>query len=295
VNVAFLGTGVMGAPMARRLAESGFGVRVWNRTAAAAEGLGAEVAGSQSAAVSGASVVITMLSDGPVVDEVMRSVLPAMDDDAVWLQMSTVGVEWSKRLVAAATARGVPLVDAPVMGSRPQAEDGTLMPLVSGPAEARERVTPLLEALSRRIIWLGDEPGVASCLKLVANQWTLVATELLAETLALAEGLQLDPRLFFDLISGASFDMQYAHWKGEKMLSRDFEAAFPLRLGRKDLALAVQAAEGAGLDPALAEVVHARFGLAIDLGHGDDDSSATFMAARRRIPNGVRLAATPPE
>ena len=89
--------------------------------------------------------------------------------------------------------------------------------------------------------------------------------------------------------------MQYAHWKGEKMLSRDFEAAFTLRLGRKDLALAVQAAEGAGLDPALAEVAHAQYGRAIELGHGGDDSSATFMAARRRAPRGVGLAATPLE
>jgi 3-hydroxyisobutyrate dehydrogenase len=292
MNVGVLGTGVMGAPMARRLAQAGFDVRVWNRTAAAAEAVGAEVAESPAAVVAGADVVITMLSDGPIVDEVMRSALPEMPDEAVWLQMSTVGVDWSKRLVAAAAARGVAYVDAPVMGSRPQAEDGSLMPLVSGPAEARDRVTPLLEALSRRIMWLGDEPGVASALKLVANQWTLVATELLAETLALAEGLELDPRLFFDLISGASFDMEYAHWKGDKMLSQNFEAAFTLRLGRKDLALAVQAAEGAGLDPALAEVTHARFGLAIELGHGDEDSSATYMAARRRIPLGERLATT---
>jgi 3-hydroxyisobutyrate dehydrogenase len=292
VNVAVLGTGVMGAPMARRLAQAGFDVRVWNRTAAAAEAVGAEVAESPAAVVAGADVVITMLSDGPIVDEVMRSALPEMPDEAVWLQMSTVGVDWSKRLVAAAAARDVAYVDAPVMGSRPQAEDGSLMPLVSGPAEARDRVTPLLEALSRRIMWLGDEPGLASALKLVANQWTLVATELLAETLALAEGLELDPRLFFDLISGASFDMEYAHWKGDKMLSQNFEAAFTLRLGRKDLALAVQAAEGAGLDPALAEVTHARFGLAIELGHGDEDSSATYMAARRRIPLGERLATT---
>jgi len=292
VNVAVLGTGVMGAPMARRLAQAGFDVRVWNRTAAAAEALGVEVAASQAAAVAGAGVVITMLSDGPIVDEVMRSALPAMPDDAVWLQMSTVGVDWSKRLVAAAAARGVAYVDAPVMGSRPQAEEGGLMPLVSGPPEARERVAPLLEALSRRIMWLGDEPGVASALKLVANQWTLVATELLAETLALAEGLELDPRLFFDLVSGASFDMEYAHWKGDKMLSQNFEPAFTLRLGRKDLALAVQAAEGAGLDPALAEVTHSRFGLAIELGHGEEDSSATYMAARRRVPLGVRLATT---
>lgn len=292
MNVAVLGTGVMGAPMARRLAQAGFDVRVWNRTAAAAEAVGAEVAESPAAVVAGADVVITMLSDGPIVDEVMRSALPEMPDEAVWLQMSTVGVDWSKRLVAAAAARDVAYVDAPVMGSRPQAEDGSLMPLVSGPAEARDRVTPLLEALSRRIMWLGDEPGVASALKLVANQWTLVATELLAETLALAEGLELDPRLFFDLISGASFDMEYAHWKGDKMLSQNFEAAFTLRLGRKDLALAVQAAEGAGLDPALAEVTHARFGLATELGHGDEDSSATYMAARRRIPLGERLATT---
>ena len=279
MKVALLGTGLMGRPMARLLVAARHDVRVWNRTRAKAEGLGAEVADTPAEAVAGVEVAITMLADGPAVAEVARQALPAMGGDAVWVQMSTVGVVWADHLAELAAEHGVALVDAPVMGSQPAAEQGQLLPLASGPPAARERCASIFEAFSRGVLWLGDEPGLGSRLKVVTNLWLMNSVENLAEVLALAEGLGLDPRRFLETISGAPFDMQYAHWKGEMMLKREFPAAFALRLARKDVGLALEAAEAAGLDLPLARATHERFGRAIELGHGEEDFAATYYAS----------------
>jgi 3-hydroxyisobutyrate dehydrogenase len=212
----------------------------------------------------------------------MDEVLPALPAGAVWIQMSTVGVEWADRLSQLANAHGVAIVDAPVMGSRPQAEEGTLVPLAAGSEQACALVAPVLEAFSRHILWLGDQRGLGSRLKLVANHWILNSVENLAETLAFADALDLDPRRFLELISGAPFDMQYAHWKAELMLGGDFPPVFALRLACKDIGLALEAAAAEGMELPLAEATSQRQSRAIELGYGDADSAATYVVARHR-------------
>jgi 3-hydroxyisobutyrate dehydrogenase len=281
MRVALLGTGTMGAPMARHLLRSGHEVRAWNRTRAKAEATGAAVADTPAAAVAGVDAVITMLADGESVAEVMRAALPAMPDAAVWVQMSTVGVEWADAFTTLAAERGVDIVDAPVMGSRPQAEEGQLLPLAAGPGAACAAIAPIFDAFSRSVLWLGDLPGFGSRLKLVVNHWILNSVENLAQTLAFADALDLDPRRFLELISGAPFDMQYAHWKANLMLEESFPVAFALRLARKDMQLALEAAAAAGIELPLAEATSVRQGRAIDAGYGDDDSAATYLVARK--------------
>lgn len=270
----------MGAPMAQHLVRAGHDVRVWNRTRARAEGLGTAIADTPADAVDGVEAVITMLADGPSVAEVMADALPALTAGAVWVQMSTVGAAWADKLSELAAQHGVDIVDAPVMGSRPQAEDGKLMPLASGSQRACTLVAPMLKAFSRDVLWLGDEPGLGSRLKLVANHWILNSVENLAQTLAFAEALELDPRRFLELISGAPFDMQYAHWKGALMLEGEFPVAFALKLARKDIQLALQAAAGAGIELAMAEATERRLVRGVELGYGEDDNAATFLVAR---------------
>ena len=271
----------MGAPMARHLLRAGHEVRVWNRTRAKAESTGAPVADTPAAAVAGADVAITILADGPSVSEVMTAALPDLPKTAVWVQMSTVGADWADRLTALAAEHGVEIVDAPLMGSRPQAEAGELLPLAAGSEAACKTIAPVFDAFSRGVLWLGDLPGVGSRLKLVVNHWILNSVENLAQTLAFAEALDIDPRRFLELISGAPFDMQYAHWKAELMLEGDFPVAFALKLARKDVVLALEAAAAAGIELPLAEVTSRRQGAAIDAGYGDDDSAATYLIARR--------------
>jgi 3-hydroxyisobutyrate dehydrogenase len=280
-TVAVLGTGIMGAPMARNLLAAGFPVRAWNRTADKAAPLaeaGAVVAASPAEAAQGAQVVLTMLSDA---DAVIDSAVDALDGAEVWVQMSTVGVEGAERCAALASERGVALVDAPVLGSRQPAEEGKLTVLASGPDALRDRVDPLFDAVGAHTWWLG-EAGAGQRLKLVANTWVLAIVQGLAETLVLAEGLGVPPQSFLDVIAGGPLDCGYAQVKGRGMIERSFPPAFPLRHAAKDLRLIEEAAERHDLDVPLIEAIAARFAEGVSAGHGDLDMSATFLVGAER-------------
>ena len=181
-TVAVLGTGTMGTPIARRLLEAGFSVRVWNRTRARAQALaadGAKVTTSPSEAADGARLVLTMLSDGEAVEQAMlgqAGALEAMHPEAIWLQMSTIGPHWTDSFVALAHRHDVQLVDAPVSGSDGPARAGELIVLASGPDRTRECVQPILDTLGRRTLWLGAA-GAGSRLKLVINNWLVCLVE----------------------------------------------------------------------------------------------------------------------
>jgi 3-hydroxyisobutyrate dehydrogenase len=283
-RLAFLGTGIMGGPMARHLLEAGHEVRVWNRTRARAEVLGeagAEVADSPTGAVAEAEFVVTMLADETAVQDAMVAGggLAAMPEDALWIQMGTIGVRATEQLAALAAERGVAFVDAPVLGSKAQAEEGMLFVLASGPGSARERCEPIFDAVGRDAVWLGAA-GAGSRLKLVLNHWILCTVENIAETFALAEVLDVDPRRFLEIVRGGAMDMPYLHIKGEAIMKREFPASFPLRLGRKDLGLITEAADER-LELPLAEAAIRQFDRAIELDHGDEDMAATYYASTR--------------
>ena len=263
MRVALLGTGIMGAGMARNLVAAGHELRVWNRTPERAEGLGATVSATPADAVEGAEVVVTMLADGPAVEAATEGLSL---DGAVWAQMSTIGVEATERL-----ARGE-FVDAPVLGSRPQAEAGELTILASGPFE---RCRPVFEAVGR-IVDLGPEPGAGTRMKLVLNHWVLALVEGLAETVLLAERLGLEPQAFLDVIDGGPMGPPYASLKGANMIERRYEPNFPLKHARKDADL-IAAVAG---DLPLPRLVSERMARAIAAGHGDEDFSATVEAGR---------------
>ena len=280
-TVAVLGTGIMGAPMARNLLAAGFPVRAWNRTAEKAAPLaeaGAVVAGSPREATANAQIVLTMLVDA---DAVLETVADALDPGQVWLQMSTVGLDGAERCAALAGERGVTLVDAPVLGSRQAADDGKLIVLASGPQDGQERVDPLFEVVGERTLWLG-EAGSGQRLKLVANTWVLTLVESLAETLVLAEGLGVPPQTFLDVIAGGALDCGYAQLKGRAMIERNFPPAFPLRHAAKDLRLIEEAAGRHELDVPLIDAVAERYAQAAESGLGDLDMSATFLTGVQR-------------
>lgn len=278
-TVAVLGTGYMGGPMARNLAAAGQTVRVWNRSRERAEALadaGVTIADSPAEAVDGAVVVITMLSDGPVVAEVIDAAAKGLGSDVVWLQMSTVGRAWSARLAQRAAELGVVHVDAPVLGTRKPAEDGQLVVLAAGADDVRDRVSPVFDAVGSRTIWL-DEVGQASRLKLVVNAWIAALTVALAESVALAEHLDVDPRLFLDAIDGGAVGAPYAQIKGPMMIDGDYPTSFPVRLARKDVGLVLDAA-GGDLPLRVAKAVAAQFSAALEAGAGEEDMAAVRRA-----------------
>jgi 3-hydroxyisobutyrate dehydrogenase len=280
MRISFLGTGIMGAPMARHLVEAGHDVTVWNRSADKARPLGeagASVAEDPAAAVSGAEVVVTMLSDGGVVEEVMREAAPAAAEGAIWWQASTVGIVATERLVALAREHGLAYVDAPVLGTKGPAEQGQLVVLASGDDDALDRLAPLFDAVGSKTIRLGAA-GAGTRFKLVMNHWVLAVTDAIAETLAFARGLDLDPALFLDAIEGGSLDIGYAHLKGPGMIKGELPVAFPLKHALKDADLILEAGDRHDLQLALAGVVRDRFAQAADAGHGDADMGMVAAA-----------------
>ncbi|MBW3605207.1 MAG: NAD(P)-dependent oxidoreductase [Actinobacteria bacterium] len=278
-TIAVLGTGIMGAPMARNLADAGHDVRVWNRTrekAAVLAEAGVTVGDTPGGAVHDAAVVITMLSDGPAVDAVIAAAGDRLDGAAVWLQMSTVGVAWSADLAQRADELGVVYVDAPVLGTRQPAEAGELVVLAAGAGDVRERVQPVFDVVGSRTLWL-DTPGQASRLKLVINNWIAALTGALAESIALADHLELDPRSFLDAIDGGTVGAPYAQIKGALMIDDEYPTSFPARLASKDVRLVLEAA-GGELRMRVAGAVAAHFAAAVEAGDGEQD-----MAVVRRV------------
>jgi len=277
-TVALLGTGTRGAGMARNIAAAGLPLRVWNRTRERAEPLAdvAEVAGSVSAAVTGADVVLTMLFDADSVADTMEEAREALGPDVVWLQQSTVGIDGTARLAKLAEQFGVAFVDAPVLGTRKPAEAGALVVLASGPEAARDRVAPVLGAVGSRTMWVG-EAGAGSRLKLAANAWVFTVVEGIAESLALTRELGLDPRLFLEAVQGGALDAPYVQLKGGAMLEGAFDPAFALAGALKDADLILEAARSAGLDLGVLPGIREHFARAVEAGHGDQDMAATYL------------------
>jgi 3-hydroxyisobutyrate dehydrogenase len=294
-----LGTGVMGAPIARNLARAGLHVRVWNRSVAKADALRddvAVVAQTAAAAVDGADIVITMLFDAASVIDVMSGpvgALAAMRPGSVWAQMSTVGVDAADELAQLAQCGGVAYVDAPVLGTRGPAEQGKLVVLASGPEEGRESCTPVFEPIAERVLWVGAA-GAGSRLKLVVNSWVLALTAAVGEAMALASALELDPRLLFAAIEGQATDSPYARTKAEAALTGHLTPNFPVLGALKDATLITAAGATRGVNLAVADAVRTQYARAAELGHGGDDMAAVYFAATgvRATPFGTTSPVT---
>ena len=283
-TVALLGTGIMGSAMGANLLANGMNLRVWNRTREKAEPLeseGATIADSPADAVRGCGFVLTMLHDAAAVDAAMsgdRGALEAMGADALWLQCSTVGVDATQRLADAAERHDVGFVDVPVLGTKKPAQEGKLVALASGSADLEARCRPvLLAAGAHKVLWLGPA-GTGSRLKLVMNSWVLALVGAVAEAVALAEGLGLEPQLFLDVLEGSQLDCPYAHIKAAAMTRRALEPSFPASGARKDAGLILDAARQVGVRADVVAAVCDKFQRTIDGGHGDEDMAAAYFA-----------------
>lgn len=291
-TIAVLGTGIMGAPIARNLAAAGFEVRAWNRTRDEALALvddpsvegRVRVCDTPREATGGADVLITTVSDADAVSAVVTGsdgALAAAGGGLLWLQLSTVGVAGIERLAGIAAERGVAFVDAPVLGTREPAEQAALTVLASGPDDLQQRCRPVFDAIGRKTIWVGPT-GRGTRLKLVVNSWVLALTTATAEAMALADGFGLDPRRFLDTIAGGPLDVGYAHVKGAAMLKRDFPPSFPLAGAVKDAGLIVEAGREVDVPMLLAEAVHRQMAAAAASGHEQEDMAAVWWALRDR-------------
>lgn len=277
MRVAVIGTGTMGAGMARSLRRAGHEVAAWNRTRDKAEPLaddGIDVAGSVEEAVSGADAVLTMLFDADAVLSVREELVGALGGEAVWVQSSTVGPDGVRRI-----AEGVErIVDAPMLGTKEPAEQGALVVLASGPGELLERARPVFDAVGQKLVVAGDSVGQASALKLACNAWIAVLTAGAAQSITLAARLGVDPRHFLEAIDGGPTGAPYVQLKGKTMLADDYPPSFALDGLRKDIGLMHEAGGAAGYDTTLLDCLAGVFGKASDAGHGAEDIAAVKLA-----------------
>jgi 3-hydroxyisobutyrate dehydrogenase len=280
-TVAVLGAGgTMGLPMARNIARAGLTVRAWNRSREKARPLagdGVTIVDSPGEATEGAGILVTMLADTDAVVEAMTDVFSRVREGAIWLQMSTIGEEGAERCIGLAGEHGLEFVDAPVLGTKKPAEDGALVVLASGPERLRHRVDPVFDAVGQKTMWLGDA-GQGTLLKLVVNSWVLTVVEGCAETVALAQGLGLDPALLLEAIEGGTLDLPYLRMKTNAILDRDFAPMFRLVLAAKDAGLIEEAANARKLRLPLFSLIHRQMIEAAEE-HGDEDMIATYFAS----------------
>jgi len=281
-TTAFLGIGSMGHGMATSALRAGISTIVWNREPRATKDLaelGADVAETATDAARRADIVVTMVTDADAVILVARDqgMLAALGPNAIWAQMSTIGVAGIERVAALVDAErpDVTLLDAPVSGSKVPAEQGQLTIFASGPGEARSRVAPLFEALGRRTIWVGAV-GDGSRLKLVNNTWLAFTAEAVASSLALARRLGLQTETVVDALGGSSLVSPWQAAKLQRIAKGEYAPQFALSLALKDVHLALQAADDDRF-AALASLAD-EWQQAVDDGLGDQDLTVMTRA-----------------
>jgi 3-hydroxyisobutyrate dehydrogenase-like beta-hydroxyacid dehydrogenase len=283
MQICFCGLGQMGLPMAARLLDAGHDVVVWNRSTARADALvrrGARAATTPAEASRGASVAFTMLS----APEAVRHVVLGPDGIASGLasgtlcEMSTIGPR-AVRDLAAALPEAIEVLDAPVLGSVPQADDGSLKIFVGGAQTAFERHRALLETMGTPS-YLG-RLGSGAAMKLVVNSALLALMTSLAETLALADGLGLEEHRVLEVLSESPLGATVSR-KRELIASGRFPPNFKLALAAKDARLVAEAARGAGVGLRLAPAARTWIEDALAAGLDDLDYSAVTAFARGR-------------
>ena len=285
ISVALLGLGTMGAGMASNLLKAGFPLAVYNRTRAKADALGkagARIAETPADAARGASVIISMLAD----DTASRAAwigengaLAVAAPGAVLVEASTVSPAWIAELGAAATARNLQLLDAPVTGSRAQAEGGQLTFLVGGPDAALTRATPVLKAMSKDIVHLGPT-GSGATMKLINNFLCGVQVASLAQGLAWIERTGLDRDKALTILKNGAPGSPLLTAISARMTSRDYNVNFLLKLMAKDLDYAHAAAAETGVDLTTAANARELFETAKASGFSEKDMASIIEPLR---------------
>ncbi|WP_346163200.1 NAD(P)-dependent oxidoreductase [Streptomyces bangladeshensis] len=287
MQVGFIGLGVMGQPMALRLASAGTPLVVWNRTADRAEPLraaGAEVAADAGEVFARAEIVLLMLADETAVDAVLGRGTPALSARVTGrtvVHMGTTSPEYSHALETDIRAAGGRYVEAPVSGSRVPAEQGRLVAMLAGEESAVAAVRPLLAPLCRESFACGSVPG-ALLMKLAVNIFLITQVTGLTEAFHFAERQGLDPRLFLDVLDAGPMASAVSRMKAPKLRERDFAVQAAALDVLKNNRLIAEAARKARLASPLLDVCHTLFEETVARGHGGEDMVAVLRAIEAR-------------
>ncbi|MGA4928797.1 NAD(P)-dependent oxidoreductase [Streptomyces incarnatus] len=295
VRVGFIGLGVMGGPMALRLAAAGTPLVVWNRTPHRAEPLraaGAEVAGDAAEVFARAEVVLLMLADEPALDAVLGRGTPELAARVAGrtvVHMGTTSPEYSRALERDVRAAGGRYAEAPVSGSRVPAEAGQLVAMLAGEQAAVDTVRPLLSLMCRQTFECGAVPG-ALLMKLSVNLFLITLVTGLTEAFHFAERQGLDPRLFLDVLDAGPMASPVSRMKAPKLRERDFAVQAAALDVLKNNRLVAEAARRAGLASPLLDVCHALFEETVAQGHGGEDMVAVLRAIEARTEGAAERA-----
>ncbi len=283
-RVAFCGLGIMGGPMAANLARAGFGLSVYTRTREKAEAFaadhGASAASTPREAAEGAAMVITMVPDAPEVEEVLlgeQGAVHGLDGDALAIDMSTIAPTAARAIGERLADDGIAFLEAPVSGSRPKAEDGTLTIMVGGERGDFERARPLFDAMGERIVHVGPR-GHGQLAKLLTNTMGAVHAAALAESVLAAERAGLDAGAFLEVAAGSAGNSTVLGLKGRPMFERDFTPLFKLEHMLKDVRHCIAEAKALGIELKLGAMAEQLLAAADEAGYGEDDFAAVYTA-----------------
>jgi len=291
-TIGFVGTGLMGRGMARSLIRKGHAVRVYNRTRAKAEEvaqLGATVAATPAEAARGADIVVTMLADPKAVADCYEGpdgLLSTLTKDAVVIDSSTVSPPTTQKMAGAVRAKGGHLLDAPVFGSKNEAETGALGFIVGGDRAVFDSVQDVLSCMGKST-YVGPT-GMGATAKIVVN--LVIASELEAfyEGMVMATKAGLDPDQMYSILMNSRARSGIYEMKGPNILKRDFTTFFPLRLMDKDMRLALETADALRLTLPVVKAVKEVLGACVAAGQGDEDMSSAIRHLERA--GGVEVA-----
>lgn len=277
MKIGFIGLGQMGRGMAERLLERGHELVVWNRTPGAAHALeerGARAVSSAEETLA-SEIVITMLADDAALDAVWVTpdLPPKMPPGTVHLNMASVSLAMAKRLTALHAACGAQYVSAPVFGRPHAARSGELDIVAAGAREAIARCIPLFEYMGKQWFDLGTDATQANIVKIARNYLLGTIVESLGEAFALVAKSGVEPRTFLDIITSTSMSSP-AYRNYGRMIIEQPEPTFPLRLGLKDVELALTAGDETGVPMPMASVIREQHAAAIEHGYGERDWTA---------------------
>jgi 3-hydroxyisobutyrate dehydrogenase-like beta-hydroxyacid dehydrogenase len=284
-RIGFLGLGIMGSRMAANLARAGFPLTVWTHTPGKAERWAAEhgatAAADPAAVAAGSDIVISMVVDGAQVASLLlgeRGVIEAARPGLLAVDMSTIAPPDTRRIGAALGERGVEMLDAPVTGSSPRAEEGSLTIMAGGPEDQFARAQPLLSAMGRLILRVGVL-GQGQMLKLINNALAAANAAAVAEALLLASATGIDLDAFQQIVASGSGASTQLQMKAVPMRTHDYTTLFKTAHMLKDVRLCLEEAQAAGVPFPAASHARDLLSATMGRGHGEDDYAALIEAA----------------
>lgn len=293
-KLGFIGLGIMGLPMAKNLMKAGFDLVVFDIMDKPVQEmvlLGAEKAADPADVASKATVIVTMLPDGPDVEAVVlgkRGLIETATVDTVVIDMSSISPTIAKRIAASLSKKGAAMLDAPVSGGEPGAISGQLAIMVGGPADVFEKSLPIFNAVGKSAVLVG-ETGAGQTTKLVNQILVGIHIAAMGEAFLLASKAGVDPMKVYDAIKGGLAGSNVLNAKIPLVLARNFKPGFKMKLHKKDLKNALEAAETLGLDLPLTQSVQNMLTRLIEAGKGEEDHSGIVQALE--TANGTEIKA----